>query len=397
MRSSKLVVRFGCLLACAMVVSVPANASQNPGLDIQHRMFNGTWESGNDLPVLGETPLQVAQSSGEEGGMEEPMSEKCLAYAQDIDANVGEIIKAGCKPTQGQMAKLMDNPLGSVAMWFNQLDFYRMTNESKTDETRTKSNYMSLFQFPKRLSDDWNLINRFVINVSSMPLDQDKIDAANLPGGDYSDVTSVAQPPADGPVLPINQFDGRTTALGDIYYVGLFSKRDPIVVREATADQGRAIAVWGLGFDLGVPSATEDLTGTGKWTAGPSALGVYMGEKWKVGALLTHYKDFAGDSDRDPVNLTNLQYFVFYSLSETLSMGAAPNVIGNWEQDSDDRWTLPIGWGLQKVVKLGKASARIGAEIHYSVIQPDNLPSNEWGFRFYFIPAAPAVLFDWMN
>ncbi len=385
------------LLFAAQDTGQGKSTPENIGQQIKGRMFDGVWESGDNLPSLGESSLQVAQASGDDAAMEEPMPEECLKFGQDIDADVGAIIKAGCKPTQAQMAKLMDNPLGSVAMWFNQLDFYRMTNESVTDETKNKTNYMSLFQFPKRLNDDWNLINRFVINVSSMPLNQDKIDAANAAAGDYSDITGVAQPPATGPALPINQFDGRTTALGDIYYVGLFSKRDPIVVREATADQGRAIAVWGLGFDLGVPSATEDLTGTGKWTAGPSALGVYMGPKWKIGALLQQYWDFAGDSDRDPVNLTNLQYFIFYGLSPTLSIGAAPNIIGNWEQDKDDRWTVPIGLGIQKVIKLGKASARIGFEAHYSVIQPDNVPSSEWDFRFYFIPAAPSVLFDWMN
>lgn len=44
--------------------------------------------------------------------------------------------------------------------------------------------------------------------------------------------------------------------------------------------------LWGLGFDLGFPTATEDILGTGKWLAGPSGLGVYMGPKWKIGGLI---------------------------------------------------------------------------------------------------------------
>jgi hypothetical protein len=36
-------------------------------------------------------------------------------------------------------------------------------------------------------------------------------------------------------------------------------------------------------------------------------------------------------------------------------------------------------------------------EIHYSVIQPDNVAGAEWNERFYFIPAAPSALFDWMQ
>lgn len=395
MRSIKLIIRVCYLLAFALVVSVPVSAAQDSGREIQHRMFNEVWESGSDLPALGDAPLQVAQSSGDESAMEEPASEECLKFAQDIDADIGAIIKAGCKPTQGQMSRLMDNPVGNVAMWFNQFDFYRMTNESVTDQTKTKSNYMSILQFPKKLNKDWNLVNRVVLNISSMPLDQDKIDDAGLAGGDYADITGVAQPPASGAVLPINQFQGRTTGFGDIYYNGLFSPAESIVYKETP--QGNAIGVWGVGFDLSIPTAGDDILGSGKWTGGPSALYAYMGPRWKIGGLLQHFWDFAGDSDRDPVNLTNFQYFLFYSLSETLSIGAAPNIIGNWEQDKDDRWTVPIGLGIQKVIKLGKASARIGFEAHYSAIQPDNVPSSEWDFRFYFIPAAPSALFSWMQ
>jgi hypothetical protein len=69
--------------------------------------------------------------------------------------------------------------------------------------------------------------------------------------------------------------------------------------------------VWGAGFDLGNPTASEGILGTGKWLGGPSALGVYLGSKWKVGALVQHFWDLAGDDDQADVNLTNLQYFFF--------------------------------------------------------------------------------------
>ena len=52
------------------------------------------------------------------------------------------------------------------------------------DKKAIKNNYMGIFQFPKGLGDRWNLINRVVWNVPSMPLDQDKIDDLNYPIGD---------------------------------------------------------------------------------------------------------------------------------------------------------------------------------------------------------------------
>jgi hypothetical protein len=335
------------------------------------------------LPDFG-TPLHVAQAPAESTDEKASMSRECEAFALDPGADVGDVMRAGCEPTLAQMSALMDNPLGNVAMLFTQFDWTRMENQDN-GETANKGNYMGIAQFPKGLGKDWNLINRIVWNVPSMPLDQDKIDDFGTgPGGGFL-------PPAGSPPTPIDLFDGRTTGFGDMYYVGLFSPKKPIEL-----DNGAKV-VWGLGFDLGLPTASDDLLGTGKWTAGPSALGVYLGPKWKLGALAQQYWDFAGDDDRDDVNLTNLQYFWYYSLNSTTSIGAAPNIIANWEQSSGNKWTVPVGIGANKTFQFGKVPVRIGAEVHYSAIQPDDVPGAEWNFRFYIIPAAPAALFKWMQ
>jgi hypothetical protein len=310
-------------------------------------------------------------------GEEKPLSPECAEFAKDPDADIGDIIRAGCKPTLSQMSALMDNPLGNVAMLFTQFDYYEMENDA-TGETAMKGVYMGIAQFPKKLNENWNLINRVVWSVPSMPLDQDKIDAAG--GGDFGEAPGTTLPPKDSSLLPINVFDGRTTGFGDMYYVGLFAPNKGIA-----------------GFDAGFPTASEDILGTGKWTAGPSALGVYMGPKWKIGTLVQQYWDYAGDDDRDDVNLMNLQYFIFYSLDDVTSIGASPNIIANWNLDSDNAWTVPVGLGISRTFQFGKVPVRFGAEVHYSVIQPDDVPGAKWDFRFYVIPAAPSALFKWMQ
>jgi hypothetical protein len=208
-------------------------------------------------------------------GEEKPLSPECAEFAKDPDADIGDIIRAGCKPTLSQMSALMDNPLGNVAMLFTQFDYYEMENDA-TGETAMKGVYMGIAQFPKKLNENWNLINRVVWSVPSMPLDQDKIDAAG--GGDFGEAPGTTLPPKDSSLLPINVFDGRTTGFGDMYYVGLFAPNKGIKF-----DAGGTF-LWGAGFDAGFPTASEDILGTGKWTAGPSALGVYMGPKWKIGS-----------------------------------------------------------------------------------------------------------------
>ncbi len=312
-------------------------------------------------------------------------SEQCIKFANDPNADLGAVMRAGCKPTLAQMSALMDNPLGNVAMLFSQFDLYRLENQTNGKEADLGV-YTGILQFPKKLNENWNLISRVIWTVPSIPLDQDKIDNFDIgvgPGGGI-------RPPEGSPPAPIDLFDGRTTGLGDSYYVGLFAPSKGIGV-------GDAQFLWGAGFDLQFPTATEDILGTGKWAAGPSALGVYMGPKWKVGALGMHYVDFAGDDDRSDVNLTNLQYFIYYSLNDTTSVGASPNIIVDWEQEDDNKLTLPVGIGINKTFQFGKVPVRIGAEVHYSVVRPDDIPGTKWGLRFFIIPAAPSALFSWMQ
>ena len=343
-----------------------------------------------DSVLLAQADTGSASSAGSDVEDVAPESEVCKQFAADPDADLGDVLKAGCKPTVGQMSALMDNPLGNVAMSFFQYDSFLLTNESK-DKDAVQGNFMGILQFPKGLGENWNLINRVVYNVVSSPLDQDKLDAAGeLTGEDLN----CAPPPGGGAPscdLPIDVFGGRTTGWGDMYYVALFAPK-----QGKKLDNG-ATLLWGAGFDVGLPTATEDVLGTGKWSAGPSALGVYMGPKFKGGALLQHYVSFAGSDNRDDVNMTNLQYLYFWSLSDTMSVGAAPNIIVNWEESGTNRFTIPVGIGINKTVQLGKVPVRFGVEVFYSVWQPNNIPSTEWNFRFYAIPAAPSALFGWMK
>ncbi len=345
-------------------------------------------ESDSDSELTGPPESSAAAESG-------GISGRCLAFLDDIDADLGEVMRAGCEPTLAQMSALMDNPIGNVAMMFNQFDAYRMEEpESGTNEDQY--NYMMLFQFPKKLNENWNLINRIVLNFPSVPLEQDDIDDFVPPPGfddDFDYGTGPGNnptPPLNAP-LPVELFDGRTTGFGDTYYVGLVAPNDPLVL-----DNGAKL-LWGLGFDVGFDTASEDILGTGKYSAGPSALGVYMGETFKGGALVQHYEDFAGDGDRNDVSMTNIQYLYYRSLNETTSIGAGPNILINWEQNSDNRYTVPVGFGINRTFQFGKLPVRIGIEYYHSVITPDDVVGSDWSVRFYVIPAVPSALFGWMQ
>ena len=375
----------------------PADIQQlirgNPGLS-EKGLLAETWlTTAPDVSTDSSAqPFLMAQTDTDKVDEEESLSPECIEWHKNIDADIGMMLRAGCQPTLGQMSALMDNPLGNVAMLFTQFDITRLENPT-FDKKDWKYNYMGIAQFPKGLGENWNIINRVIWNVPSMPISQNKIDDAQdrrdrqLGSGEGPIVT----PPTDADTAPIDLFSGRTTGFGDVYYNGLFSPKKGYKLEDGGS------LLWGLGFDLGFPTATEDILGTGKWLAGPSALGVYLGPKWKIGALVQQYWDYAGDSDRDDVSLMNLQYFIFYGLDDVTSIGAMPNIIANWEQDSDNTWTVPIGLGINRTFQFGKLPVRIGAEVHYSIIQPDDVVGQEWNFRFYVIPAVPSALFKWMD
>ena len=66
--------------------------------------------------------------------------------------------------------------------------------------------------------------------------------------------------------------------------------------------------VWGVGATFVFPTATDDVLGQEKYQAGPAAMFFSMGKPWVLGVLAQHWESFDGDSDRDDVSRTDIQY-----------------------------------------------------------------------------------------
>ena len=84
---------------------------------------------------------------------DKPPSADCAKFSKQADADIGDIIRAGCKPTLAQMSALMDNPVGNVAMWWNQVDYYGLENP-KFNKSDHKTNYMGIIQWPQALNSN---------------------------------------------------------------------------------------------------------------------------------------------------------------------------------------------------------------------------------------------------
>ncbi len=110
-----------------------------------------------------------------------------------------------------------------------------------------------------------------------------------------------------------------------------------------------------------------------------------MGKPWVWGFLVQHWESVAGDDERSETSQTDLQYIIRYSLPGAWSVGAGPSITVNWEADSGDKLTFPIGLGVTKTVRFGKLPVKLRAEVHYSIIRPESF-SDAWNCRFQITP-----------
>jgi hypothetical protein len=71
--------------------------------------------------------------------------------------------------------------------------------------------------------------------------------------------------------------------------------------------------VWGVGPAILIPTATDDVLGSGKLGLGPTAVVLKQRGGWTVGTLANHIWSVAGDDDRADVNSTFVQPFICYT------------------------------------------------------------------------------------
>ncbi len=155
--------------------------------------------------------------------------------------------------------------------------------------------------------------------------------------------------------------------LGNITWQGFISPAKP----------GKLI--WGAGPVLQIPTHTDDRLGTDKWSAGPGLVALAMPGKWVLGCLGYNIWSFAGPSDEDDVNSLLFQYFINYNIANGWYLSSAPVITANWEEGSSQRWTVPLGGGIGRLVKFGKQPVDFKLQTFWYAEKPDNGP--DWSLQ----------------
>jgi len=135
--------------------------------------------------------------------------------------------------------------------------------------------------------------------------------------------------------------------------------------------------IWGVGPVLLLPTATDDLLGTEKWGAGPTAVLLKQQNGWTYGVLANHIWSYAGESSRSEVNATFLQPFLTFTTPKQTTFTINTESTYDW---ANSQWTVPLNASVAQLVKLGKLPLQFQIGARYYAEKPANGP--EWGLRF---------------
>ncbi len=197
---------------------------------------------------------------------------------------------------------------------------------------------------PMRLGG-WDVVNRPIIPI---------IDVSGFTAG--------------SPEIPVGTPGDGAFGLGDINYTAYSSPS-----KEETVD-------WGIGPSITFPTATDDQLGSDKWSAGPAAAFFYMRNPWVFTVQGRQLWSFAGDSNRPDVNQLVLQPIIMYGLGNNWALVTDMVIVANWNANSDNRWTVPLGGGISKFLFIGNQPILARIDAYYNIERPVGAP--DWSMNF---------------
>ena len=269
------------------------------------------------------------------------LADKAPGYENYPDGHVGYlgdgIIGEGEDAT-AELARAVQNPVADLVS----VPFQNNTNFNFGPRERTQNVLNIQPVVPVDLNENWLMITRTIVPVVSQP--------------------------------SFREGQNREDGIGTTSFSMFFSPKD----------QAKWIGgdwLWGVGPVALLPTSTDDRLGPDVWGIGPSAVFLSMPGRWVVGSLFSNVWSFTHDDDDEKVNLFTWQPFVNYNLDDGWYLSASPLVTANWEADSDNRWTVPLGGGFGRVFRVGTQAYNASLQGFYNVETPDDFGA-DWSVRF---------------
>ena len=222
-----------------------------------------------------------------------------------------------------ELAKLAQNPVANLIS----VPFQNNTNFNYGPESGTQNILNIQPVIPITLNKDWNMITRTIF-----PL--------------------IWQPEL-GPV------QGSAFGLGDTQFSAFLSP-------------GSAKGwIWGVGAIAQLPTHTDSAIGNDNWGLGPTAVALHLekGSPWVYGMLINNVWSL-GTSDDASYSNGLIQPFLNYNFKGGTYLTFAPIITANWEADSGDQWTVPLGGGIGHIFHIGRLPVNTQIGAYYNVVTP---------------------------
>jgi len=226
-------------------------------------------------------------------------------------------------------------------------------NVGPADRTQNVVNLQPVIPFS--VSKNWNLITRWITPIIYQPL-------------------PVPQP--TGPPLQKTGVYG----LGDLNPSFFLSPK-------------KSKVIWGVGPTLVLPTASNTTyLGQGKLSIGPSVAALVQPSHSTIGFLINNYWSVAGHSNKDKpvVNQFLLEWFVNFNMKKGWYLTSAPINTANWRATGNTGvWTVPLGGGVGRIMKLGFQPVNLSAEFYGNAVHPAG--TSPWTMRLTFTLLFPKL------
>jgi hypothetical protein len=128
------------------------------------------------------------------------------------------------------------------------------------------------------------------------------------------------------------------------------------------------------------PTASQEILGTKKLSVGPTVVLLRIQGHWLFGTLVQNLFSVAGPSARPNVNQMLMQPFANYNFKHGWYLTSSPIITANWEVNPNQRWVVPVGGGVGKIVHFGKQPVNMYTQFFRNVERPDG--TTHWSARF---------------
>ncbi len=233
------------------------------------------------------------------------------------------------------LAKKLSNPVASLISVPFQFNY-----DSKIGPDERGHRFTTNIQpvVPISISDDWNMISRTILPVTSQ-----------------ADISPGA---------------GSQSGIGDITQSLFFSPKAP----------SAGGIIWGVGPAFLLPTATDDLLGAKKWGLGPTLVLLKQSKGFTYGFLTNQIWSIASvknNRDRAPLSSLFFQPFLSYTTPTAWTYGVNAESTYDWHAHQA---AVPLNFTVAKLTKVGKLPVSFTGGVRYWAASSAT-STHGWGYR----------------